>query len=214
MSLDTHLTISRFELLARTEEAALEGGGVVGRFSKTPLVITNVARICEEFANHPETDAGILRFTKKYAPLVNDAKPDGTFRFELYEWRAWRTTFRNNWKSVVEAPAEYDRGEKTWSFPKGSRLIFSRRGNALEQRRLLGLINLCFGGLPWERIRICPAPGCERPFFIATHLKQTYCGDQLCVEWGKRKLKLEYWNRNKGRFLAQRRRKTDRRGAS
>jgi hypothetical protein len=99
-----------------------------------------------------------------------------------------------------------ERNEKYWSFPKGSRLIFSRKGNAIQQERFFDLINLCFGGLPWERVRFCPADGCEKPFFVATHLKQTYCGDLVCVEWGKRKLKLEYWNKNKERFLAERKR--------
>jgi hypothetical protein len=202
--LDRNLTISRFDLLAGTGEAHLEGEMIVGRFAKTPLAITSAARFCEKFANSSETPTQILRFTKKYAPLTDYAKPDEPFRFELCEWRAVRGNFRKSWETVVKFYADSDKDEKSWHIPKGSHLLFSSRGNALQLERFEDLINLCFGGLPWERVRICPAPGCEKPYFVADHLKQRYCGSKVCYEWGQRKLKLEYWNRNKGRFLAQR----------
>lgn len=204
MSLDASLTISRFELLAGTAEVKLDGETISGTFSNSPLVISNAARVCEHFANFPETASHILRFTKKYAPICEEAEAGKKFHFDIHEWRAWRTTFRNSWKCVAELASAHDYQEKVWSFPKKSRLIFSKHGNALQVGRFLDLMNLSFGGLAWERVRVCPAPGCEKAFFVATHLKQTYCGDAVCVEWGKRKLKLEYWNRNKERFLAER----------
>jgi hypothetical protein len=209
MSLESKLTISHFELLAKTQEADLDGESIIGQFAKIPLVIHNLARACEEFANCPETPSQILRFTKKYGPLMNSAEPGGTFRFELCEWRTCQQFLRSGWRVLartirVRAPHEWN--EKYWPFPKGSRLSFSREGNTLQLDRFFDLINLCFAALPWERIRFCPAEDCETPFFVATHLNQTYCGDRVCIEWGKRKLKREYWNRNKHRFLAERKR--------
>jgi hypothetical protein len=207
-TLDSSLTISRLELLVKTQEAALDGETIVGRFAKIPLAIYKPARLCEEFANSLATPSQILRFTKKYAPLMNSAKPDGAFRFELSEWTIRHQMFRDVWRVLARTLGKEDpqKFEKYWPFPQGSRMTFSRTGIVFHQDRFFDLINLCFAGLPWQRIRFCPAEDCETPFFIATHLKQAYCGDQACVEWGKRKLKLEYWNRNKERFLAERRR--------
>ena len=204
MGLDTQLTISRFELLAKTGKARLNGEVIEGTFGDSPLIVRNTARICEEIANCPDSPEAILRFTLKYAPLETPTKSGEKFQFELCEWRAFRKTFRNNWQSVFTVIRGWDRSAKMWSFPKGSRLIFSPTGNTLQQDRFLDLVNLCFGALPWERVRICPAPGCEKPYFVAAHLKQVYCGDRVCVAWGKRKLKLEYWNRNKERFMKER----------
>lgn len=191
------MQISRFELLAETAKANLDGETIIGRFGTAPRVITNEARLCETFANCADTPARILEFTKKYAPLLNPAKPEAEFRFDLSEWRTCHQIFRNNWRSVAEADPEYDRGEKLFAFPQGSRLLFSKRGNALQLHRLGHLLTLVFGSLPWERIRFCPAPGCKRPFFIAAHLKQNYCGSDECVAWGDRKAKLSWWNQNR-----------------
>src|ERR1700704_5861672 len=113
------MQISRFQLLAGTEAATLDGELIVGRFGKTPLVIANAARLCEQFANLPERASEILQFTKKYAPLIEPAKIAGDFRFELCTWRAWRQTFRNDWRTVASLSPE-DRSEKEWTFPPGS----------------------------------------------------------------------------------------------
>ena len=191
------MQISRFQVLARTAEARLEGENIVGRFGTSPRVITNEARLCETFANYADTPAAIREFTRKYAPLLNPAKPETEFLFELSEWRTYHQIFRNNWRSIASADPEYDRGEKLFTFPPGSHLVFSKGGNALQFDRFGHLLTLALGGLEWERIRFCPAPGCKRPFFVAAHLKQNYCGNDECVAWGDRKAKLSWWNQNR-----------------
>jgi hypothetical protein len=206
MSLDSQITISRLESLVGTATAKLEREVIVGRFGESSLVIGNAARLAEEFANCPETPARILTFTTKYAPLLNPAKPEAAFRFELAEWRTCHQIFRNNWRSIAGADPEYDRGEKAFAFPPGSHFIFSRRGNRLQFHRFGHLLTLVLGSLPWECVRFCPAPECKKPFFIATHLKQSLCGNRVCIKWASRKRKLEYWNRNKPQFLAKRKR--------
>lgn len=85
-----------------------------------------------------------------------------------------------------------------WIYPEGV---------ALQAQSFLTLLYLCLAAFPSERLRVCPAPECVAPYFVAHHLKQTFCGTESCKEWGKNKLKLEYWNRNKERLLAERKRR-------
>jgi hypothetical protein len=203
------MQISRFEVLAGTAEAGLLGESIVGRFGNAPLVITNEARLCEAFANSADTPAQILRFTKKYAPLVT-AMPGEGFRFPLHEWLFYRNRFRDEWKGIARAhsgsllrqmkaifPEVTMEVPNVFIFEQGSSLISGRDGIVLQQSNFLPVIELCFHGLPWERIRVCPAPECKKPFFVATHLKQNYCGNAECVAWGDRKAKLSWWNQNK-----------------
>lgn len=202
------LTISRFQLPARTAEAAIEGDTIVGRFGKSPLVITNAVRLSEEFANLPDTPVHILRFTKKFAPLMHHAKPDDKFRFELSEWLGWRKAFRNSWTEVATPPPT-ERIVKEWLFPKGSRLLWSGQESALQQERFLQLINLCFGGLSLDRIRICPAAECKTPFFVAADRRDVSCGEQACIDWVIRRVKRTYWSKHGPRILAERKRKRE-----
>jgi hypothetical protein len=200
------LTISRFALPARTANAAIDGDVIVGRFGSAPLVIANAVRLAEEFANCPETPTRILKFTTKYAALLNPAKPEAEFRFELSDWRTYHRSFRNNWRSIAEAAPEYDRGEKLFTFPQGSHLLFSKRGNALQLHRLGHLLTLVLGSLPWERIRICPAAECKAPFFMAADLRDVCCGDRACIAWVTRRVKRRYWSKHGPQILAERKR--------
>ena len=206
------MQITRLEVLAGTSEASLDGEHIAGRFGDAPLVITNEGRLCETFANCSDSCAQILRFTKKYAPLVT-AMPGQGFRFCLQEWLFYRDRFRDEWKGIARTHSASSLKEIKAVFPaatmvvpnvfifgRGSSLISSRDGIVLQQSNFLELIELCFHGLPWDRIRLCPAPECKKPFFIAAHLKQNYCGSTECVAWGDRKAKLSWWNRNKKRL--------------
>ena len=213
MSLDAQLEITKFQSLARTETAEIEGEWIVGRFEVKPLVIRKSSVLCEQLANCPDSPAEILKFTRKYAPLVNISMLDsdcarGEFRFALSEWRAWQTTFRNDWRSVVGSLSEWNEQEKVWSFPKGSRLFSSEGGNVLELENFLDLAKLCFGSLPWSQLRICPSPECVRPFFVAERSRETFCKSEACKAWNERQRKLACWNRNKDRYLKTKGEKT------
>lgn len=207
MSLDAQLVISRFQLLAGTKEVRIEGDRLIGRFSHNPVVVRNFVRFCEAFANATHSDRDILNFTRKYAPVALSVypKPGAFFNYEVYEWTGAQVGFRNTWKEVATTTSSIDKGEKKIPLSQGSLLIFSSSGNTLQPERAIDLVDLAFGCLDLNRIRICPAPECRRRFFVATHLKQTYCGNTNCVEWGQRKLKREYWERNKEHYLEQRR---------
>ncbi|MGA2417140.1 MAG: hypothetical protein ABSF59_22015 [Candidatus Sulfotelmatobacter sp.] len=219
MSLDIHPTIMGLETLVKTETAQLEGERVVGIFARSHrLVIVDVARTCEAFANCPESGAGILSFTRRYAPLRVIAAPGEPFDFALSEWRQSRKRFQWQWKQST--PTELQKHSelegldlknlgRMVALEGGNFLRFSRRGVVLQAEQLSTLIDVCFAAIPVDRRRFCPAPGCKRPYFVAHHLKQTFCGNKECIDWGKRKLKLEYWERNKRRLLAERKQKRE-----
>ena len=214
MSLDATLAISRIESLAKTERAELKADFVVGRLAASPLVIKSASRLCEELANNPDTPSAILKFTRKYAPLATEGARWGEVDFKLdpETWRFHQRMLRKRWAGISNSFRQARSaglklgGAYSWTFPEGSVLHPSRQGAVIQVSEFLPVVDLCFALIPLERIRTCPAPGCPKPYFVADHLKQSYCGRTECVEWGARARKLEYWNRNKKQFLAERQR--------
>ena len=216
MSLDATLAISRIESLAKTERAELNDGFIVGRLAASPLVIKSASRLCEELANSPDTPDAILQFTRKYAPIATEGAArcgEVDFKLDLEMWRFHQRMLRERWVGISNSfrQARSARlklaGSYSWTFPTGSVLHPSGQGAVIQVPGFLPVVDLCFALIPLERIRACPAPGCTKPYFVASHLKQTYCGRGPCIEWGARTRKLEYWNRNKGHYLAERQRK-------
>lgn len=223
-NLDSTLVISKFLTLARTGEARIEREQIVGRCSRESLELRHAKDICEDFANCGESPNDILRFTKNYGPLIGESRRGEAFRFDLSEWRKIHAAFRENWRDTFASNWQPLGSEKSLS-PDAkcyvSRRIDLRRApwgrlelgfdwqgtGFLETDSLLTLLNICFVAIPYERVRVCSSPNCKFPFFVAHHLKQTFCGTQRCIEWGQRKLKLEYWNRNKKQLLAKRKQK-------
>jgi hypothetical protein len=216
MNLDSTLAISRFVALAKTAECHFERDEIVGTLDlEKPVVIKNVRLFCEEFANWKDTPDQILHYTRKYAPIDVGPRAGSSFRFPIGVWVSCQRIFRTTWRMLAPGGELHSAGmaerEKRFALTKGFSLVMGQGANSIEAERLWLLLNLCFGSLPLERVRVCPAPNCRTPYFVATHLKQTYCGNNDCVEWGKRKLKLEYWNRNKEKLIAKR--KCDSKGA-
>ena len=217
MSLDRHLTILQFQTLARVEEAHHEGAEIVGCFAKqTPLVIRDLVVLCEAFANCRPDEGEILRFTCRYSPLSVVAAPGEEFRFPVKEWVQLQERFRWSWEVSTPRELKKHKEVETWDWKEVGNIVafegtnflkFTRRGVVFQAEKLRTLIDVCFGAIPLERRRVCPAPDCKKRYFVAHHLKQTFCGNRDCIEWGKRKLKLEYWERNKKRLLADRKRK-------
>jgi|SRR5215831_1701360 len=207
-ALEAQLSISRFQLLARTDKAELDGEAIVGRYSAEPLVVTSAARLCERVANLHDSPVRILEFTLRYAPLVNTVSAGADFRLELRDWRDWRTRFRNHWDAIVKFSRHMDLQEKhPFDFPRGSQLFFSKRGNTLQLDNLLHLIDLCFNTLSWAQLRICAAPDCPNPYFVTNRPKERFCNRLECKDWNDRRMKRESWNRNKDRWIAQQKKK-------
>jgi hypothetical protein len=216
MPLESKLTVHHLFTLARVRTAKLgapdvgERQQIEGTFSEGMLVITNRKKICEDFANWPSEVESILKFTRKYGPLDVDAKPGGFFRFTQLDWWVCQQNFRSLWKSMMPgvnfSAADLAEGETPFCChsDRGVTLYLSPRGTSIQLDKLWPLIELCFRSLPHERLRFCPAEFCPNPYFVATHLRQNYCGLEQCIRWGDLKAKRDYWNRNKERFSAAR----------
>ena len=203
MSLDTHQTISCFETLAKAESAVVDGEEIAGVFSEaSSLIIHDSIQACESFANCSNSPVAIARFTARFGPLLSPRGSDRKFRFRIDEWSTAQLFFRKTWEEL----SSMGTGELTTILRKPTRVVFSAKGNRLGVETVSDLLHLCLFTIPRERTRVCPVPGCQK-YFVALHLKQACCGRDLCIAWGKRKLKLEYWNRNKKELLAKRSRK-------
>jgi hypothetical protein len=204
MSLDTHQAISCFETLAKASTAVVEGEEITGRFSEvSTLVIVDAVQVCESFANCPGHPASIARFTARFGPLLSPRSADGRFKFRIDEWVTAQFFFRKTWEELSSMKSA---GELTTVIRRPTQIVFSEKGNRLRVETFNDLLYLCLFTIPRERLRVCPATDCGK-CFVALHLKQAYCGRNTCLAWGKRKLKLEYWNRNKKELLAKRSRK-------
>ena len=89
---------------------------------------------------------------------------------------------------------------------EGSFLTFHRSGAELLLKDMSTLIDVCLSVIPLERLRICKAEDCANPYFVAHHLKQTLCGSDQCKRWNELRLKREWFERNKGPILEERKR--------
>jgi hypothetical protein len=220
MSLDINLSIPRFQTPASTKSASLMGNTIFGEFEvNEPLVVDDPIKLCEVFANCPESPQRILRFTQIYGPLEIEARPGKRFEFALSRWCEWHSRFKWYWENMAPsallpdlraAMGVSDLGELSRTLNlRGVHLESSPRlGNSLVADRFSTLIDVCFTAIPIVRLRVCPKPDCLK-CFVAHHLKQVFCGDAKCIAWGRRKLKLEYWERNKGRLLAERKKERE-----
>src|SRR5215469_12489594 len=211
MSLDINTTFSGFETLAKAESAEVEGAEITGSFSEATLVLTgDAARVCESFANHPNEPAAIARFTKRYGPLAIPRGTNAEFRFGVDDWVKQQAELRDNWRELAALSNLGSRRVACLqtNVPRPIQIVFPGKGFRLRLATVLDLMYVHLLSIPREYIRVCPAANCGK-CFVALHLKQTYCGRPACVAWGKKKLKLEYWNRNKKELLAKRKKKRE-----
>jgi hypothetical protein len=192
------------------------GDQVHGQIVKGFVVVTDPALMAERFANLPRTPASVLKFTQKYGPLRSVPVVKGTFSFELKQWYEWHRLFQNVWEitSPQNLPdpgtigmASYERVAKGVNLGEHSNLSFGPDGAELLVKDMWTLLNVCVSTIPLERLRICKAPNCTKPYFIAHHLKQTLCNSKLCKKWNQLRLKREWFEREKEPILAERKRR-------
>jgi len=219
MGLESRLTITRFLTLAKTQEADLHGDIISGVLAPAYLAIREPYVFVERFANHASDLGAVLRFTRLYGPLLasdisNHHK--GTclrgFKFPVAKWKALQETFRASWRMTTPASLGIAEGTgfKDWKnvgrrvpLGEGSFLGFHRNGAELIGKDLWTLIEVSFNAVPLERLRICKAPDCATPYFIAHHLRSTLCNSEKCKRWNDLRLKRETWHRNEKEYRAK-----------
>jgi hypothetical protein len=190
-----------------TEGVRLEGMRVFGRWqSELSPWWGNWGRnrvLLQDFVNWPDSPKEIVHFTKSYGPLDSDGVEGKDFSFSVQGWQSTQKRFRLMWESRsgkanvsttiggLELP--YD-----LNFHEGKLTFFAKR---LEGFLLLELITA-----PAERLRKCARPGCENPYFVARHLKQTYCSS-VCATWAQAEWKKNWWGEKGSDWLAARKKK-------
>jgi hypothetical protein len=182
-----------FFTLAGVENASLEGQQIVGRWTD-PLqnFPGRQGRLIEDFANWSDDAEAILRFTRRYGPLREEARPGAEFRFALDGWRFDQHRFRVAWEHLRPRPGTTivlgsyigTASSHGWTYLDGS---LSFRAASLWEYLLLSLM-----ASPQNQVRRCAQPDCEHPYFVARHPKQNYCSTP-CARWGQSKWKRNWW---------------------
>jgi hypothetical protein len=190
--------------LVKVTDAKLEHGGqeVAGVFGSSGHQVSRPTVLCEDFlnANSPES---ILRFTKRYGPLFRQYRhsdfPVGLpFRFAVEKWQEFQYDIKSFW-GHREADFRFAVGRNLDAEAVEEDFVISKKGHKFVFADLSRLILFFVHFLDAEMQRACARPEC-RKFFFATRLDQTYCGDEECKQWGKRRSKRDTWNRNKEKY--------------
>ncbi len=211
-----------FCVLAGCESVRLEGQDVAGRFksSLSSLARPKRERLVEEFANWPSGPEDIVRFTKRYGPLEEKPVAGISFRFQVDAWLANQEGFRLLWAivqdgasaggwgrfagSAFEPLVQFDldgtlrltvSSDDVWTYPK---VGLSYQAATLWRFLIFNLL-----ACPRERLRTCARPECDSRFFVARHLKQSYCTDR-CAAWARKQWKLRWWKEHGPKWRARR----------
>ena len=140
-------------------------------------------RLIEDFLNWPSDTGSIVRFTRKYGPLHQEAVRAAEFKFFYEGWKGDQNFFRKLWLSSSKYP--------DWQ-PTGGTLAFRNGRLTYTAPSLYMFLYMDLVTCEAKRLRHCKRPDCTHPYFIAGHLKQRFCSD-LCAEWGQREWKKQWW---------------------
>jgi hypothetical protein len=197
-----------FWTLAGVEKAEQVGDEIVGRFRDNPRPFCELGsqHLFEEYANWPSDPQGVLRFTMRYGPLEQCARPQGSFCFALRRWQWWQKSFQENWEHLMPRHDVHAAsglfagfaGDRGWDYDPKEGLRY-RAANFWEYLRLSLL------AYPKERLKKCARPGCENPYFAAKNMKQTYCSER-CARSAQQQWKKQWWNEHGNKWRATRRR--------
>ena len=181
--------------------------------------------LAEEFVNWGDKPADIVRFIKVYAPLYVRAsagesrpgttpgdrpvrvppRPGAEFHFSIPAWRAAQASFRRTWNIIGGFRTEFVlhlEGLDSLT-AAGGRVMY--KASSLYNFMLMELLLA-----PHERLRKCRYPECPHPYFLARHLRQTYCSD-LCAKWAQSQWKKKWWERRGKEWLENRKKRSIRR---
>jgi hypothetical protein len=212
--LDETATIGWFLTLDRPENVRTASGRISGSTVPGRVVVSSPKVIAERFANWKTDDASIVRFTKQYGPLKREWIEGNRFCFDGEEWRRFQRLYRQSWRLVrpehqPELAAlgigKFDELVRVARLGDPAFLQLYKGNAALALPDMKTILDVCLAFIPFGKMRICPADACKTPFFIAHSERQIVCGADQCTDWLDRKRKLEWWDKNKGPLLEQRR---------
>ena len=207
MALDTKFLILPTCSLTRVKDAYVDGDYIAGILGKEPWTPTNPVRLCEQFLNC-ETVEGILRFTRHYGPVNENysgqlpkPQPGESFRFRIESWLAHQYDCKTLWGSPPNVIGNFD------DIRTGDHFLIEQRETIQFQfSDVLRLIKFFMLVIPRDKQRACKNPEC-RKFFFAEKRSDIYCGAKACRRFRDLKNKKDCWQRNRSKYLANRREK-------
>lgn len=200
-----------------TEGVGVVGEKVIGRWGSqlTDFYGPRGRLLVEDFVNWPSDPKQIVRFTALYAPLswhrevsFQKAQPGRPFQFELDDWRHSQKFFKTVWEAAVLN----DPPVRSVNILPENDVITMRDGKLVYVAGMLRtFLAMELFKLSPERLRKCPRPGCETPYFVARHLRQQYCSP-ACAEWAQAQWKKQWWEEEGKSWLKGRKKKSRKRG--
>src|SRR5262245_1489817 len=180
------------------------------RYRRMPTLVT-------DFLNWPDDQGAILKFTKKYGPMVVHQRepskgtgflshkglptwqlwPGESWQFSVQEWRNLQVVLRAEWESRV---GQREEAHRVWLWYEDM-LQFHKTADriSLQIATPLRFLRISLNALPTERMKKCRRPteeGCPTPYFVATHLRQEYCSIE-CAAWAQKATKREWWKQRR-----------------
>jgi hypothetical protein len=168
-----------------------------------------------ELANCRGDADAVQRFTRRYGPLFTAA--DGTFAFQLSDWRAMQRQFRCAWDGFLGLDSRYPSAivpyfkehaphlflEPSKSAQAAGRFELTPKGLDFVADTLYAALVLVLIAVH-ERgsLRHCAKPGCDEPYFIAAHPRQRYCTEK-CAAWAQAEAKSAWWKVKGKEWLEQ-----------
>jgi len=194
---DKSLRSFRFCTLAGCADVRLEGSQIVGQWRNELVEYYGPPsrRLIEDFLNWPGNPEAILKFTHKFGPLRASPTPGAEFREHLSNFAYAQDHMRNLWIRLSKFP--------DWQ-PEGGSLAFRKGFLTYTAPSLYMFLYVDLVTCPANRARKCKREDCPHPYFLAGHLKQTFCSE-ICAQWGQRKWKQEWWKEHGKKWRAARR---------
>jgi len=181
------------------------GTEVFGQFSPQPYSFEDVGepRLIETFLNWPDDPDSIVRFTREYGPLKEEAKSGDEFKFDLEQFLATQQQFRAIWRNFRQATTSamdlmHDLGGKV-RFHGG---VVTYIAPTLYVYLYADLVTS-----PKERVRVCWRENCPHPYFIASHHNKQFCSKDCAAE-NRREWNREWWQTHGQSWRAKRSDKT------
>jgi len=157
--------------------------------------------LTEQFLNCPTDPTSILRFTEKFGPLHDRFGGGERFEFSVADWRRDQSRLKGTWW-LFSAKGGPPADATAIQVHPGEEFVIEAGALTYHCANLLSYMGLEIAFCPPDRLRSCERSGCNQHFVVAD-LKQKYCSE-TCAGLQRKQSKLEYWNRNKKRYLKAR----------
>lgn len=191
-----------------TKGVRIEGDRIVGLWANaTEFVGPKRRLLIEDFLNWDKDPRSIARFTTTYAPLLWSTPEVGLpceekeFSFYIEDWLRIQEHLQDVWRTICGSENKSTAFGGYFSETDGIEVQSGKLVLRASNLRLFMVMEIMAG--PLERLRICKKPGCITPYFLAHHLKQTYCSPS-CAEWAQREVKKKWWAESGESWLASR----------